>query len=96
MPTTTNLTTLKINYLTQAQYDDALANNQINSNELYFTPHIPESTGSTNSVSKLFLIGATSQTTNPQTYSSDQVYIAAGTAGSSDGYLYARRVYNAV
>lgn len=52
--------------------------------------------GSTNSVSKLFLIGATSQAANPQTYSSDQVYIAAGTAGSSDGYLYARRVYNAV
>ena len=42
MPTTTNLTTLKINYLTQAQYDDALANNQINSNELYFTPQAPE------------------------------------------------------
>ena len=44
MPTTTNLTTLKINYLTQAQYDDALANNQINGNELYFTPYEPEST----------------------------------------------------
>lgn len=42
MPTTTNLTTLKINYLTQAQYDDALANNQINSDELYFTPQAPE------------------------------------------------------
>ena len=38
MPTTTNLQTLKINYLTQAQYDTALANNQINDNELYFTP----------------------------------------------------------
>lgn len=44
MPTTTNLTTLKINYLTQAQYDDALANNQVNSDELYFTPYEPEST----------------------------------------------------
>ena len=42
MPTTTNLTTLKINYLTQAQYDNALANNQINSDELYFTPQAPE------------------------------------------------------
>ena len=42
MPTTTNLTALKINYLTQAQYDDALANNQINSDELYFTPQAPE------------------------------------------------------
>ena len=38
MPTTTDLTTLKINYLSQAQYDNALANNQINPNELYFTP----------------------------------------------------------
>ena len=38
MSTTTNLSTLKINYLTQAQYETALANNQINENELYFTP----------------------------------------------------------
>lgn len=38
MTTTTDLSTLKINYLTQAQYDDALANNQINTNELYLTP----------------------------------------------------------
>lgn len=39
MSTTTDLSTLKINYLTQAQYDTALTNNQINANELYFTPH---------------------------------------------------------
>ena len=38
MSTTTNLDTLKINYLTQAQYDTALENDQINDNELYFTP----------------------------------------------------------
>lgn len=38
MSTTTNLSTLKINYLTQAQYDEALANSQINEDELYFTP----------------------------------------------------------
>ena len=38
MATITNLTTLKINYLTQAQYDTALANGQINNDELYFTP----------------------------------------------------------
>ena len=38
MATTINLDTLKINYLTQAQYDTALNNNQINSNQLYFTP----------------------------------------------------------
>lgn len=38
MATTTNLSTLKINYLTQEQYNTAVANNQINSDELYFTP----------------------------------------------------------
>lgn len=38
MSTTTNLDTLKINYLTQAQYDAALADDQINENELYLTP----------------------------------------------------------
>lgn len=32
MATTTNLDTLKINYLTQAQYNTAVTNNQINSN----------------------------------------------------------------
>lgn len=36
--TTTNLTTLKINHLTQAQYDAAVENNQINENEIYMTP----------------------------------------------------------
>lgn len=38
MATTTNLSSLKINYLTQEQYDAALANSQINENELYLTP----------------------------------------------------------
>lgn len=38
MAITTNLDTLKINYLTQAQYNTAVTNNQINSNQLYFTP----------------------------------------------------------
>lgn len=37
MSTTTNLTTLKINYLTQQQYETALENEQIQDNELYFT-----------------------------------------------------------
>ena len=35
--------------------------------------------GSTNSTSKLFLIGATSQGTNPQTYSNSSVYTTNGT-----------------
>ena len=37
MSTTTDLSTLKINYLTQAQYETALANSQINEDELYLT-----------------------------------------------------------
>lgn len=36
--TSTNINELKINYLTQSMYDDALANDQINDNELYMTP----------------------------------------------------------
>ena len=35
---TENLQTLKINKLTQEQYDTALANGTINDNELYMTP----------------------------------------------------------
>ena len=38
--------------------------------------------GSTNSSSKLFLVGATSQAANPQTYSHDTAYVG------TDGYLY--------
>lgn len=38
MSSTTNLNTLKINYLTQEQYEDATENEEINENELYFTP----------------------------------------------------------
>lgn len=38
MASTQNLTELKINYLTQEQYNIALQNGEINSNELYLTP----------------------------------------------------------
>lgn len=38
MATTTTLNTLKINYLTQAQYDAAVTAGTINENELYMTP----------------------------------------------------------
>lgn len=38
MSTTTDLTTLKINYLTQAQYDAAVDGGTINENEIYMTP----------------------------------------------------------
>lgn len=36
--TTTNLSTLKINYLTEEQYQDALENQEINEDEIYMTP----------------------------------------------------------
>ena len=38
MATTTNLSSLIINYLTQAQYDAAAEGGTINENQLYFTP----------------------------------------------------------
>lgn len=38
--TTTELETLKINYLTQEMYEDALENDEININELYVVPDV--------------------------------------------------------
>ena len=38
MATTTNLSSLVINYLTQAQYDAAAAGGTLNENQLYLTP----------------------------------------------------------
>ena len=38
MSSTTNLSTLKINYLTDEQYQAALSSNLLNENELYLTP----------------------------------------------------------
>lgn len=38
MSTTTDLTTLKFNYLTQEQYEEALEQGLINENEFYLTP----------------------------------------------------------
>lgn len=48
-------------------------------------------TGSTNTSNKIFLVGATSQATNPQTYSHDTVYVG------TDGHLYSnsQKVLNA-
>ena len=39
MSSTTNLNTLKINYMTQAQYDTALSGGQVNEDEIYVTPN---------------------------------------------------------
>ncbi len=61
--TTTNVSTLKINYLTQAMYDAALAGGEINEDELYFTPD--------DTLDKFYPVGSyyeTSDTTfNPNT-----------------------------
>ena len=40
--TPTNVDTLKINYLTQEMYEEALENDEINENELYLTPKTEE------------------------------------------------------
>lgn len=40
MSTTTDLETLKINYLSQQQYNDALEGGTLNANEIYMTPAI--------------------------------------------------------
>ena len=45
MSITTDLTTLKINYLTQAQYDAAVSGGTINENEIYMTPVEDTQTG---------------------------------------------------
>lgn len=42
-------------------------------------PDTKNTAGSTDTSSKIFLIGATSQAANPQTYSDDQVYVTSGT-----------------
>ena len=41
----TNLTELKINYLSDEQYENAKTNNEINDNELYFTPDVDDEEG---------------------------------------------------
>lgn len=43
------------------------------------TPDTKNTAGSTDTSSKIYLIGATEQSANPQTYSDDQVYVENGT-----------------
>ena len=93
MSSVTNLTELNINYLTQDQYDTALANNEINENEIYFTP-------STNSeiIDLIYPVGSIYMSVNnvsPGTFLpgttweqiQDKFLLAAGTtyAGGRDG-----------
>ena len=75
---------------------EALENNKANKNDIptkisqltndsgYITSYTDtkNTAGSTDTSSKIFLIGATSQSTNPQTYSHDTAYVG------TDGCLY--------
>ena len=85
--TETSLTNLVINYLSESDYNSAVSAGTINENELYMTPtqattDTKNTAGSTNTSSKIYLIGATSQAANPQTYSHDTAYV------DTDGCLY--------
>lgn len=85
--TETLLSNLIINYLSESDYNSAVSAGTINENELYMTPtqattDTKNTAGSTNTSSKIYLIGATSQATNPQTYSHDTAYVG------TDGCLY--------
>ena len=85
--TETSLTNLVINYLSESDYNSAVSAGTINENELYMTPtqattDTKNTAGSTNTSSKIYLIGATSQAANPQTYSHDTAYVG------TDGCLY--------
>ena len=85
--TETSLTNLVINYLSESDYNSAVSAGTLNENELYMTPtqattDTKNTAGSTNTSSKIYLIGATSQDANPQTYSHDTAYV------DTDGCLY--------
>lgn len=78
MSTTTDLTTLKINYLTQAQYDAAVSGGTINANELYMTPGptIPTASSSIPEDVSVNTAGAGSATTYSR---SDHIHGITGT-----------------
>ena len=71
--------------LTKSKISDFPTNVSAFTNDAgYITSYIDtkNTAGSTNTSSKIFLIGATSQAANPQTYSHDTVYVG------TDGHLY--------
>lgn len=67
MAITQDLDTLKINYLTQEQYNIAQANGQINANELYLTPN---TTGE--------LIVSSEDASNPAAYPQNSIWLKYG------------------
>lgn len=78
--TTTDISTTTLNIITGLQKDAAGHITGVVSGSIKSTNTDTKNTaGSTNSDSKLFLIGATSQAANPQTYSDSEVYTTNGT-----------------
>ncbi len=67
MSTTTSLETLKINYLTQAQYNTASQNGEINENELYMTPDNG-------------IVVSTEDASSPESYQENSVWLKYGSA----------------
>ena len=80
MSTTTDLNVLKINYLSQAQYDEALENDEIDDNELYLTPALALVNGSaTGSIRGIWTA------TESNSYTMGENAMALGEASSASG-----------
>nr|DAE28640.1 MAG TPA: hyaluronidase [virus sp. ctmTa7] len=69
--TETDISTLKINYLSESAYKTALSNGEINENEIYMTPEQSDAdtkvTNTLNTTTKAYVTGTTSSSTNTGT-----------------------------
>lgn len=92
--TISNLTTGKQNKLVSGTNIKTINSTTLLGSGNINTPDTKNTAGSTNSTSKLFLIGATEQSANPQTHSNSTLYIdstqtlVAKTARVTDNDLY--------
>lgn len=82
--TTTTVDTLKINYLTQEMYEDALENDEINANEIYLTP----STDFQSTTATLTVAGwsSSSQTVSVSEITVTSIIIVSPAPASYDDY----------
>ena len=71
---TTDLTTLKINKLTKAQYEAALAAGNINENELYMTPESESGSGGASIATYGTTLTASNWNSTSKTYSFESDY----------------------
>ena len=83
MSTTTDLTTLKINLLTEAQYAEAISQGTINANELYLTPTSGGSGGTVTSVRVQATSPVNSSTNTAQTSTLDTTISLANGYGDT-------------